>query len=234
MESVMTRTFRTAGPRRWVLLLALAPLLACDGFDPQALLADGLEAVARSATKETARDPDAARGRTGDMDSIGPADAMRIYYQFIDDRGGVHFVDRLADVPEAWRDRVGFVEMDRPPPLTPIEARKTWTLSKEETATVLASLRLSRSEADLRAGGGQTADVVLYFAEWCGYCKKARAHLDDEGIDYEIRDVDIDVIARELREKTGRGGVPVLDYDGQVLRGYSRAGYDKAIRTIRG
>ena len=224
----MTTTFRTSGPRRWALLLAFAPLLGCDGFDPQALLEDGLEAVSRSAPGEIARE------QSGDMDSIGPADAMRIYYQFIDDRGGVHFVDRLADVPVAWRDRVGFVEMDRPPPLTPIEARQGWTLSDEEAATVLASVQVSGAGTSGRASGRQTADVVLYFAEWCGYCKRARAHLDEEGIGYEIRDVDIDVIARELREKTGRGGVPVLDYDGQVLRGYSRAGYEKAIRAIRG
>ena len=172
------------------------------------------------------------RERAADMESIGGEASKRIYYQFIDDRGGVHFVERLAEVPSAWRDRVGFVEMDRPPPLTPAEARKAWTLSDAETTSILASLPTPSLRG--RAGGRQSASVVLYSATWCGYCTKARRHLDDEGIDYEIRDVDIQAVANELREKTGRGGVPVLDYDGQILRGYSAGQYRKAIDAIRG
>ena len=51
---------------------------------------------------------------------------------------------------------------------------------------------------------------------------------------YELRDVDIPAVAQELREKTGRGGVPVLDFSGEVLRGYSADHYDRIIDQIQG
>jgi glutaredoxin len=84
------------------------------------------------------------------------------------------------------------------------------------------------------AGGGGSSDVILYSADWCGYCTKARRHLDGAGVAYELRDVDIPAVATELREKTGRGGVPVLDFDGEILRGYSPSHYDRIIRSIQG
>jgi len=127
---------------------------------------------------------------------------------------------------------VGYVEMSQPPPLTPIEARKTWQISTHRaTEIMLASATMPSGTGDFRP---QREAVVLYSATWCGYCTRARAHLDAEGIQYELRDVDNDAIGRELREKTGRGGVPVLDFSGEILRGYSADAYDKAIRTIRG
>ena len=239
-----TRRFGASG---WLLLAVLSSgLLACDGFDPSALLpkkpnaaaangrADARAEQTRDAAVEVEEPGQAGRdagNRDPDMESIGPDASMRIYYQFVDNRGRVQFVERLSDVPAAWRDRVGFVEMNRPPPLTPLEARRTWQLSPDRTAEIL--LASARSTGLSGSGGRQDVDVVLYSAVWCGWCTKARAHLDREGIRYEIRDVDIEAVSQELREKTGRGGVPVLDFSGEILRGYSPTQYDRAIETIR-
>jgi glutaredoxin len=202
----------------------------CDGLDlPVALSAPTDPADSSKVSPGTSG---AGSSRSPDMESIGPEAAKRIYYQFIDDGGRVQFVERLSDVPAAWREQVGYVEMSQPPPLTPQEARKTWQVSTSRaTEIMLASATTASSAGGNRA---QREDVILYSATWCGYCTKARAHLDSEGIDYELRDVDNDAIGRELREKTGRGGVPVLDFSGEILRGYSSDAYDKAIRTIRG
>jgi len=239
-----TRLFGTSG---WLLLAVLTSgLLACDGFDPSALLtqmsnaaaADGRADARAEQTRDAAVDVEEsgqagrdAGNRDPDMESIGPDASMRIYYQFVDNRGRVQFVERLSAVPAEWRDRVGFVEMNRPPPLTPLEARRTWQISPDRTAEIL--LASARSTGFAASRGRQDVDVVLYFATWCGWCTRARAHLDREGIQYELRDVDIDAIGRELRERTGRGGVPVLDFSGEILRGYSPTQYDRAIETIR-
>jgi glutaredoxin len=210
--------------------LLLLGALGCDGLD----LPVALSAPTASADPGQAGDGTAAGGdsRSPDMKSIGPEAAKRVYYQFVDDRGRVQFVERLSDVPAAWREQVGYVEMSQPPPLTPQEARKTWQVSTSRATEIL----LASATTALIAGGNraQHEDVILYSATWCGYCTKARAHLDSEGIGYELRDVDNDVFSRELREKTGRGGIPVLDFSGEILRGYSSDAYDKAIRTIRG
>jgi len=231
-----------AHPRagRVFLTAVLALLLGCDNFDPTSLMPSDSSSTAagraadfviEAATQGSERVSDAVRpSRSGDpdMQSIGPGGSQRIYYQFVDDRGRVQFVERLGDVPEAWRDRVGYVEMSQPPPLTPLEARRSWKLSAGRTAEILLA------SAGPNSRRRQSADVVLYSADWCGYCTKARAHLDRSGVDYEIRDVDIESVAQELREKTGRGGVPVLDFSGEILRGYSSEQYDRAIRSIQG
>lgn len=209
--------------------LLLLTTSGCDGLDPAEILSS---AVANSAQAiQSATTPAGSSGKPS-MESIGPEDAKRIYYQFIDDRGGVQFVERLSDVPVAWREQVGYVEMSQPPPLTPQEARKTWQVSTDRAKEIMLASATRSSGSG--SGQSQREDVILYSATWCGYCTKARAHLDGEGIQYEIRDVDNDAISRELREKTGRGGVPVLDFSGEILRGYSSGAYDKAIRAIRG
>ena len=226
-------------------------VLGCDDLDPGALLPQDFEATleadaaqpadasspgagaAEAATLADSDDTADASPRDPDMQSIGPDGSLRVYYQFIDDRGQVQFVERLGDVPAAWRDRVGYVEMSQPPPLTPLEARRSSQLSATRSAEILLAGDSGSSgrRMDAFAGGD---GVILYSATWCGYCRKARAHLDRARVDYEIRDVDQPRYARELREKSGRGGVPVLDFDGQILRGYSAEQYDRAIRAIRG
>jgi glutaredoxin len=218
-----THGYRTV----WSIGLGLLTLVAagCDRFDPSIVVASSASPGAKVETV-----PAASGKPSPGMDSIGPEDAQRIYYQFIDDRGQVQFVERLSDVPKAWQDQVGYVEMSQPPPLTPKEARKTWRVSSDRAAEIKLAA-LTHGVGDART---QREDVILYSATWCGYCTKARAHLDSAGIRYELRDVDIDAIGRELREKTGRGGVPVLDFSGEILRGYSSDQYDRAIRSIRG
>jgi glutaredoxin len=221
---------RLAHATRWALPIALGltwlVTTGCDGLDSS--IASPSSTIASEKAESV---PAAASSRDPDMQSIGPDAAQRIYYQFIDDTGHVQFVERLSDVPTAWREQVGYAEMNQPPPLTPQEARKTWRVSSDRaTEIMLAATNRTPSDPNL---ADQNGDVVLYSATWCGYCTQARAHLDDAGIQYELRDVDNEAVGRELRDKTGRGGVPVLDFSGEILRGYSSDQYDRAIRTIR-
>jgi hypothetical protein len=60
----------------------------------------------------------------------------------------------------------------------------------------------------------------------------AKRHLDEGGYSYDERNVDRPSVSKELREKTGRGGIPVLDAEGEVLRGYSKEQYDRFLRGI--
>jgi glutaredoxin len=221
-------------PHCWLMAIGSSVLFlgstACGDLDLSSALSAAVEST--DAAEPTQAASTTGGSRSPDMESIGPDSAQRIYYQFIDDRGRVQFVERLSDVPDAWRDQVGYVEMSQPPPLTPQEARKTWRVSADRATEIKLASATNASSAGV--GRTQREDVILYSATWCGYCTKARVHLDSEGIDYELRDVDNDANSRELREKTGRGGIPVLDFSGEILRGYRSDAYDKAIRTIRG
>lgn len=218
-----------AGPRLLVALLACLTLPAALGCgDPGKALQAALDAGRKAAVAQ-------ARGGAGSedwsddesakkaSDGVSLGEATRLYYQFIDSSGRVAFVERLSEVPESWRDKVGFVEMESPPPLSPAMAERT------------------RDQRYAANGGGRAAGakravaaadpVILYSAEWCGWCRKAKRHLDGLGVDYQIRDVDIPANMQDLVAKTGQRGIPVLDVGGRIVTGFSADAYDRLIRS---
>jgi len=141
-------------------------------------------------------------------------EAQRLYYQFVDEAGRVRFVESLDDVPAALRADVGFVKMPVAPPLSPGDARR------------------ARVAQVAKAGGpsGVSAPrIVLYAADWCGACRKAKRYLDQRGVKYEVRDIDEPRFAQELVQKTGQRGIPVIEVDGRVVTGFSAARYDELI-----
>ncbi|MBW2494018.1 MAG: hypothetical protein JRE43_04640 [Deltaproteobacteria bacterium] len=152
--------------------------------------------------------------------SLGPDAAKRVYYQFTDERGSVHFVEQLDQVPPAWRDRVGYVEMDAPPPLSPGDAQRMRRLGGAGAAGVA-----------LASAGSRSSATLLYYAEWCGYCRKTRAELDRRGVAYQLLDIENPATLEELVEKTGQRGIPVLDVGGKILIGYDPEGLDRLLAS---
>jgi glutaredoxin len=194
----MTQPIRS---RLALLLVCLVPALACNEIDLVALAGDQ-DAI----TLET---PEG-------WESIEDAEsASRLYYQFVDAKGRVRFVERMDDVPEQWRANVGFVKMAVPPPLSPGDAARTRKASVGSRPTVVAS--------------APSSEIILYSAEWCGACKKAKRYLSRNGVDYEERNVDMPRYADELVQKTGRRSIPVIDVDGRVFTGFDPGAYDRLI-----
>lgn len=77
-------------------------------------------------------------------------------------------------------------------------------------------------EASERATRGEEPKIVMYATVWCPYCRKARKLLDELGVEWVEKDIEKDrEAARELMRKAGRSGVPVIDFDGLVVRGYN-------------
>ncbi|WP_283181577.1 glutaredoxin family protein [Pseudomonas svalbardensis] len=64
------------------------------------------------------------------------------------------------------------------------------------------------------------ANVVLYATEWCGYCKLTQRFLDQKGIPYKEFDIEKDATARKAYEALGGGGIPIIDVNGTLIRGY--------------
>jgi len=152
--------------------------------------------------------------------SLGPGAAKRLYYQFIDERGSVRFVERLDQVPPAWRDRVGYVEMDGPPPLSPGDAQRMRRMGGA-----------SASGGALAAAGTRESAVLLYYADWCGYCRKTRAELDRRSVSFELRNIENPNTLAEMVEKTGQRGIPVVDVGGKILIGYDPEGLDQLLAS---
>ena len=81
---------------------------------------------------------------------------------------------------------------------------------------------------EFNMGTGQTQaaevrhdNVILYATSWCGYCKKTRAFLAENNIQYTEYDIETTIRGRDGHEALGGGGVPVLDIKGNVVHGYN-------------
>ena len=72
--------------------------------------------------------------------------------------------------------------------------------------------------------------VKVYGTPSCPFCAKAKQFLKENKVEFE----DIDVSAnqekvRELMEKSGQMGVPVLDIEGEIIVGFDKEKIQKAL-----
>ncbi len=200
-------------------LLAAASVLAL-ACGPQA-------SASKTPTPGGGAKSDAPAKSSGSRDpsiaSLDDTEAMQVYYQFVDERGRVRFVSTLDDVPADWRSRVGFVEMSSPPPGSPADAQR---LRDKRTAHVTVPTRTGGGSA---SAAGNRVEVIIYAADWCGACRMAKQYMDQKGIAYDERNVDQPRWAEEMRAKAGPGGIPVIDVEGKIMRGFSADRLDQMI-----
>ncbi len=65
------------------------------------------------------------------------------------------------------------------------------------------------------------AKVIVYSTQTCPWCKKTKEFLKEHKISFDEKDVGNDMsAAREMIEKSGQQGVPVIDIDGEIIVGF--------------
>ena len=65
--------------------------------------------------------------------------------------------------------------------------------------------------------------VVVYSTPTCMYCKMAKEYFTENKIEYTDHDVSTDEAARkEMMDKMGQMGVPVIDIDGETVIGFDQ------------
>jgi glutaredoxin 3 len=75
-------------------------------------------------------------------------------------------------------------------------------------------------------------NVVIYSASWCAFCHMAKQYLDKLKVPFKEIDVEHDhEAARNLVEKTGQAGIPVLEIGGETIIGFDRPKIDLALRA---
>jgi glutaredoxin-like YruB-family protein len=131
------------------------------------------------------------------------------FYRYTDESGSVRFVTSLDDVPRALLAEARPVTQNR--------------VQRAPSALAQRPKARARSAARTRAAPvfARNREVVVYTTSWCGWCRKTLAFLDENGIHYENRDIETDDDWRqELLEKTGGTSIPVIEIDGQLVRGF--------------
>ncbi|MGH2932900.1 MAG: glutaredoxin [Gaiellaceae bacterium] len=64
--------------------------------------------------------------------------------------------------------------------------------------------------------------VIMYTTPWCGYCRRAKALLEERGIEFDEIDLDDDPAFRQkLFDLTGGWTVPQILIDGRPIGGYA-------------
>ena len=67
------------------------------------------------------------------------------------------------------------------------------------------------------------ANIKIYSTPACPWCKKAKQYLDEKEIKYESIDVSLNQEAqKEMIDKSGQMGVPVIDIDGKIIVGFDK------------
>ncbi len=74
--------------------------------------------------------------------------------------------------------------------------------------------------------------VIIYSTPTWPYCKRAKEYLSRKGISYIEYDVAADKDkAKEMIQKSGQMGVPVITINGEVMVGFNQAALDKLLSS---
>ena len=187
-----------------IFCLVASGWILVQGHDPEdeGPLAAALVAQASEDAREVASD-------LGLADGSGSEPERSAFYRYTDAAGTMRFVSSLAEVPAAFRDSAQAVSNDRVQraPAGPAGSRAR----TEGSRAPVAQLEERALEHE----------VVVYTTSWCGWCRKTVAYLTKRGVPFENRDIEAERMwRRELKQKTGSTSVPVIEIDGQIIRGY--------------
>jgi len=76
-----------------------------------------------------------------------------------------------------------------------------------------------------------TTQVIVYSADWCGFCRSAKAYLSSLNVSFEEKNVEKNPDAgQEAVDKSGQRGIPVLDIAGDIIIGFDRPKIDASLR----
>lgn len=75
------------------------------------------------------------------------------------------------------------------------------------------------------------AKIKIYSTPTCPYCVMAKDFLKQNKIKFEDVDVSKDrKAAEEMIRKSGQYGVPVIEIDGKIVRGFDKEAIKKALK----
>lgn len=75
------------------------------------------------------------------------------------------------------------------------------------------------------------ATVKIYSTPTCPWCKKAKEFFKANNVKFTDVDVSADEAAqKEMVEKSGQMGVPVIEIDGKILVGFDQTKIEEALK----
>ncbi|MCZ6783839.1 MAG: glutaredoxin family protein [Proteobacteria bacterium] len=180
------------------------------------------------------RSPEAAAAPAAKAPDTTPRTAMSAAEPSVLAAGELSVIDSDAQVPMVrYFDAGGSLHMVRGFAQVPAQHRADAVVVGRGNVNVVsipAPTRVAFQDWQ-PASNPSRKEVVLFSATWCGACKRAKRHLDRQGVRYEERDIDDDASAKqEVRDILGgRIAVPLLSVDGRYISGFRPDVYDQAL-----
>jgi len=213
----------------WLTGLVIFTLVA-GGFILVRGRAEGEQAALGTLLADQARESvQAVTGGLGrPADEAEPEREPGTYYRYTDAAGTIRFVNSLADVPVAFQASVREVSNDR---VQHTSSSPATGVRDDPAARGARPKHAPREVAPLEQHAMQH-EVVVYTTSWCGWCRKTLTYLRQQGVPFENRDIEADHMWRdELREKTGSTSIPVVEIDGEIIRGYNPGRMAQLLRS---
>lgn len=136
------------------------------------------------------------------------SNALAGAYTWVDENGVRHFSDR-APITSNQR-----VESIRVPEISTVTTRQIPPEALDFLDTT------TRKPAKRKR-------VVMYSAEWCGVCKRAKGYFKQNNVRFTEKDIDKSPQAREEFKELGGRGVPLIVVGKQKMSGFSIGGFRK-------
>ena len=120
-------------------------------------------------------------------------------YKWVDEQGRVHFTDRPTENQNA-----------RPVEIGPINSYTADPVFSELKSTP--------------GNAGRAKKVVMYGAQWCGVCKRAKSYFEENRIPFVEYDVETSAKGRRDYKRLKGKGVPIILVGKRRMDGFSISG----------
>ncbi len=131
-------------------------------------------------------------------------------YKWIDEKGVVHYSEKK---PEAIT-------------VEEIYIKSYNKVSIEKIDESLISRSIEQNQRSNRS-----KKVIMYSAEWCRVCKKAKKYFKKENIRYISYDIEKSKSAKARYKKLGAKGIPVIFVGKKRMNGFSIAGFNRLYKN---
>jgi glutaredoxin len=121
-----------------------------------------------------------------------------------------------------WTDEAGNIHFsDSPPAGVKVQKLQGLAAGKKPDASLAGKPE------------GPKVKVIMYMTDWCGYCRKARELLKSLDVDLAEYNVEKNPEKREEFKAKGGQGVPLIDVEGHIIRGYNAESIKSAVEEKR-
>ena len=99
-----------------------------------------------------------------------------------------------------------------------------------ETVTIKINSYEHVSYGDLSYDSGKK--VKLFYADWCGFCKKAKRYFRAKGIPFEVLDIEKSRAAKREFDALGGTGIPLILVGKKRMQGFTEQGFERLYNSI--